>query len=71
MSLNVEPEHKKEQYKFIIQCLSEGDTYVDIGKKIGLRCWSVKHKIGYMLRRYNARNRAHLVGMAFRKRVIK
>ena len=66
----IETEEQKQQYKFIIQCLAEGDTYVDIGQKIGLSTHSAKHKISYMLKRYNARNKAHLVSMAFRKGVI-
>ena len=70
MPIEIDPEAQKQQYKFILQCLADGDTYVDIGQKIGLSAYSAKHKIRYMLRRYNARNKTHLVSMAFRKGVI-
>lgn len=70
MPRQIPPEYKKLQYKFILQCLADGDTNTDIAKKIGLSAASAKHKIGYMLRRYNARSRGHLVAKAMRKGII-
>lgn len=66
----IETEEQKQQYKFIIQCLADGDTYIDIANNTGLDYRYVRNKTEYLLRRYGVRTNAHLVAKAFRKGVI-
>ena len=65
-----ETDDQKQQYKFIIQSLSEGDTYFDIADNTGEEPRFIRKQIDYLLRRYKARTKEHLIAMAFRKGVI-
>lgn len=59
-----------EQHKAIIQYLSDGLDASEIAKKMKLSKYLIRLKIGYLIRRYNAKSRTHLVAMAFRKEII-
>ena len=59
-----------EQHKAIIQYLSDGLDASEIAKKMKLSKYLIRLKIGYLIRRYNAKSRTHLVAMAFRKGII-
>lgn len=59
-----------EQHKAIIQYLSDGLDASDIAKKMKLSKYLIQLKINYLIRRYDAKSRTHLVAMALRKGII-
>jgi DNA-binding NarL/FixJ family response regulator len=59
-----------EHHKAIIKYLSDGLDSAEIAKKMKLSKYLIRLKIGYLIRRYNAKSRTHLVAMAFRKGII-
>lgn len=62
-------EQKIFEEKLIIQLISEGASNAEIGGAMFLCESSIKKRIKGMFKKYKAKNRAHLVGMAMRKEI--
>ena len=59
-----------EQHKAIIKYLSDSLDASEIAKKMKLSKYLIQLKINYLIRRYDAKSRTHLVAMALRKGII-
>lgn len=48
----------------------EGDSNAELARALGISAWTAKFHTANLLRKFGAKNRAHLVTLAFRKSIV-